>query len=63
MTEKTASVIKGGSFLIEDVELDRVFTPEDFSEEQIMIAKTAEDFVIGEVVPVIEKLENHQGLH
>ena len=63
MTEKTASVIKGGSFLIEDVELDRVFTPEDFSEEQIMIAKTAEDFVIGEVVPVIENLENHEFEH
>lgn len=52
-------MIKGGSFLVEDVALDRVFTPEDFTDEHKMIAKTTEDFVAQEVVPVIEKLENH----
>ena len=31
MTElKTNELIKGGAFLIEDIEADRVFTPEDF---------------------------------
>jgi alkylation response protein AidB-like acyl-CoA dehydrogenase len=63
MTNTIANMIKGGSFLIEDVELDRVFTPEDFSDEQKMIAKTTEDFVAQEVVPVIEKLENHEFEH
>jgi alkylation response protein AidB-like acyl-CoA dehydrogenase len=56
-------MIKGGSFLVEDVALDRVFTPEDFTDEHKMIAKTTEDFVAQEVVPVIEKLENHEFEH
>lgn len=63
MTEKTVNLIKGGSFLIEDVDLNRLFTPEDYTDEQKMIAKTAEDFVAGEVLPVVEKLENHEFEH
>lgn len=63
MTNTIASMIKGGSFLVEDVALDRVFTPEDFTDEHKMIAKTTEDFVAQEVVPVIEKLENHEFEH
>lgn len=57
------NIIKGGSFLTEDVELDRVFTPEDFTEEHKMIAKTAEDYVQNEVLPVVENLENHEFEH
>jgi alkylation response protein AidB-like acyl-CoA dehydrogenase len=63
MTNTIVSMIKGGSFLLEDVALERVFTPEDFSDEHKMIAKTTEDFVNHEVVPVIEKLENHEFEH
>jgi alkylation response protein AidB-like acyl-CoA dehydrogenase len=37
-----------------------VFTPEDFTDEQKMIAKTAEDFVENEVLPQVEYLENHE---
>src|SRR5699024_10154527 len=33
---------------------------EDFNEEHKMIAKTTEDFVGGEVLPIIDKLENHE---
>ncbi|CAG9609647.1 acyl-CoA dehydrogenase family protein [Pseudoneobacillus rhizosphaerae] len=60
MTNQTDQVIKGGSFLIEDVSKERVFTPEDFSDEQLMIAKTTEDYVANEVLPQIEHLENHE---
>lgn len=56
-------VIKGGSFLVEDVDASRIFTPEDFTDEQKMIAKTAEDYVKNEVLPVVEKLENHEFEH
>ncbi|TQR09305.1 acyl-CoA dehydrogenase family protein [Psychrobacillus soli] len=56
-------VIKGGSFLVEDIDASRIFTPEDFTDEQKMIAKTAEDYVTNEVVPVVEKLENHEFEH
>lgn len=60
MTNQTDQLIKGGSFLIEDVSKERVFTPEDFSDEQLMIAKTTEDYVANEVLPQIEHLENHE---
>jgi alkylation response protein AidB-like acyl-CoA dehydrogenase len=60
MTNQTDQLIKGGSFLIEDVLKERVFTPEDFSDEQLMIAKTTEDYVANEVLPQVEHLENHE---
>jgi alkylation response protein AidB-like acyl-CoA dehydrogenase len=60
MTNQTEKIIKGGSFLIEDISYDRVFTPEDFTDEQKMIAKTTEDFVENEVLPQVEYLENHE---
>ena len=53
-------IIKGGSFLIDDVDVSRVFTPEDFTDEHKMIAKTTEDYVKNKVMPVHEKLENHE---
>jgi alkylation response protein AidB-like acyl-CoA dehydrogenase len=48
---------KGGGFLIAETDPETVFTPEDFSEEQKMFAKTAEDFIHGEVIPNMEKIE------
>ncbi|MDG5471735.1 acyl-CoA dehydrogenase family protein [Jeotgalibacillus sp. ET6] len=60
MTNETTSVIKGGSFLIEDIEANRMFTPEDYTDEQKMIAKTTEDYVLNEVVPQVEHIENHE---
>jgi alkylation response protein AidB-like acyl-CoA dehydrogenase len=60
MTKALENVIKGGSFLVEDVPCERVFTPEDFTDEQKMIAKTTEEFVVNEVLPQLEHLENHE---
>ncbi|SFJ41697.1 Acyl-CoA dehydrogenase, middle domain [Halobacillus dabanensis] len=56
-------MIKGGGFIVEDLGAEDVITPEDFTDEHLMIAKTAEDFVLGEVVPKIENLENHEFEH
>jgi alkylation response protein AidB-like acyl-CoA dehydrogenase len=61
--EQTKSIIKGGGFLIEDVEINRVITPEDFTDEQKMIAQTTQEYVQNEVVPVIENLEHHEFEH
>ncbi|MFI8576025.1 acyl-CoA dehydrogenase family protein [Rossellomorea aquimaris] len=63
MANQTEKLIKGGSFLIEDVSCEQVFTPEEYSDEQKMIAKTTEDYVLNEVVPVIDNLENHEFDH
>ena len=50
--------ISGGSFLLEDRKPDDVFTPEDFTEQHLLIAQTAEEFATNEVVPNIEKIEH-----
>ncbi|WP_286229571.1 acyl-CoA dehydrogenase family protein [Neobacillus mesonae] len=59
MTE-TKKIVKGGSFLIEDISFNQVLTPEDFNEEHLMIAKTADDFIEKEVLPQLEYLEKHE---
>lgn len=58
MAEKKIKVAKGGSFLTETTGSYRIFTPEDFSEEQKMLAKTATDFMEKEVFPVHERMEH-----
>ena len=52
------AIRKGGSFLLEDVPANEVFTPEDFGEEHKMLIETAERFVKNEIVPNMEKLEH-----
>jgi butyryl-CoA dehydrogenase len=61
-TESTAATVsvkraKGGAFLIEETEPRDVFTPEDLSEEQRQVAKTANEFVTNEVMPAISEIE------
>ena len=48
---------KGGEFLLPAGNPDKIFTPEDFTSQQRMIAKTTEDFVRQEVWPKIDKIE------
>ncbi|MDX8360831.1 acyl-CoA dehydrogenase family protein [Cytobacillus sp. IB215316] len=60
MSDTTKQLVKGGSFLVEDISSDAVFTPEDYTDEQIMIGKTTEDFVVNEVVPQLDHIENHE---
>ena len=57
-TETKVPVVaaKGGSFLVEDRTFEEVFTPEDFTEEQRMIAQTAEEFMEKEMVPRLPEI-------
>src|SRR5882672_4820797 len=50
--------ISGGSFLLEERKADEVFTPEDFSEQHLLIGQTAEEFAINEILPNVEKIEH-----
>ncbi|MBN2333599.1 MAG: acyl-CoA dehydrogenase family protein [Deltaproteobacteria bacterium] len=52
--------IPGGGFLITETSPEHTFIPEDFSEEQRLIAKTTEDFVRGEILPRIDEIEVQQ---
>lgn len=51
--------LKGGEFLIKETQAAHVFIPEEFDEEQKMMAQTCKDFTETQVVPNIEKLEHH----
>lgn len=53
----TATAARGGSWLIEDVPADSVFTPEKLSDEHRLIGQTADEFMTNEVIPAIDKLE------
>jgi alkylation response protein AidB-like acyl-CoA dehydrogenase len=50
--------VRGGAFLIESISPEKVFTPEDFTEEQRLVAKAVTEFVAGEVQPVADDIED-----
>jgi alkylation response protein AidB-like acyl-CoA dehydrogenase len=54
--QKTA--IKGGEFLIRETEAHEIFIPEDFTEEQKMIAQTCRDFLTTEVYPKLDEIDS-----
>ncbi len=56
-TTTPKSRIKGGSFLIESRSLEEVFTPEDLTDQHRLIAQTAEEFAVKEVVPRVKEME------
>ena len=50
-------ILKSGEFLVGEVEPKDVFIPEEFNEEQKMIAQTCRDFLDVEVYPNVEETE------
>src|SRR5499426_3083932 len=54
-TQKT--IFRGGSFLITDTTPSLVFSPEDFTEEQRMIAQTTAEYIEKEVAPNSARIE------
>ncbi len=56
VSENKAS-IKGGEFLIKEVEAHQIFIPEEFTEEQQMIAETCRDFLKTEVHPRLNEID------
>jgi butyryl-CoA dehydrogenase len=57
-TSAPRASIAGGSFLLETRAPEEVFTPEDFSEQHVLIGQTTEEFAQKEIVPNIEKMEH-----
>lgn len=51
------STLKGGEFLIKEIEAKNIFTMEDFSEEQKMLRDSAKEFIDKVVVPNKERFE------
>jgi alkylation response protein AidB-like acyl-CoA dehydrogenase len=51
---------QGGSFLIEESRPEEIFTPEDFTEQQRLLAQTTEQFMREEVLPLSEEIEHQE---
>jgi alkylation response protein AidB-like acyl-CoA dehydrogenase len=50
-------ILKSGEFLVNEIEAKDIFIPEEFNEEQRMIAQTCHDFLEAEVYPQMAELE------
>ena len=53
----TKSTIKGGEFIIKDTLPHEIFTPEEWSEEQKMIAQMCDDFIAQEIRPNLDRID------
>ncbi len=55
--------IKGGEFLIKETHAQDIFIPEEFTEEQRMMAEATQDFINTEITPRVEEIDsNKEGL-
>ncbi len=51
-------VLKSGEFLVDEIGPKDIFIPEEFNEEQLMIAQTCTDFLETELYPILDKLDS-----
>ncbi|MBC7606387.1 MAG: acyl-CoA dehydrogenase family protein [Burkholderiales bacterium] len=51
------NVTRGGQFLVKETKCENVFTPEDFSEEQLMMRDSVTEFVDKEIWPNKDRFE------
>jgi hypothetical protein len=57
MATDTNNLMRGGQFIVKETLAADVFTPEDFSEEQIMMRDSVREFVDKEIFPHRERFE------
>lgn len=57
-TTATKTSIKGGEFLIRETAAQDIFIPEEWSEEQKMIAQTCHDFIVQEIHPRLDEIDS-----
>ncbi len=55
---ETKQAIKGGEFLIRETEANEIFIPEEWSEEQKMIAQTCRDFIKQEILTRLDEIDS-----
>ncbi len=61
VAEDKKTSIKGGEFLIKETPASQIFIPEEFDEEQRMIAETCRDFLRTEVWPILDEIDHAKG--
>ncbi len=56
--ETSSKSIKGGEYLIRETDAQDIFIPEQFTEEQKMMAQACQDFIDTEITPKIEEIDS-----
>lgn len=56
----TQTNTKGGEFLIKETNAQDVFIPEQWTEEQLMMKKTCDDFIDQEVMPILDRIDSQE---
>ncbi len=51
---------KGGAFLLESRLPEEIYTPEDFTDEHMAIARTADEFWQKEILPNVERIQHQE---
>ena len=51
------TILKGGEYLIADLACEDIFTPEDFTDEQKQMGETTEQFIVNEIMPHIDEID------
>ncbi|MBP9187794.1 MAG: acyl-CoA dehydrogenase family protein, partial [Bacteroidia bacterium] len=57
METVTKKAMKGGEFLIKETLASQIFIPEEWNEEQKMIAQSCHDFLATEVWPILDRID------
>jgi alkylation response protein AidB-like acyl-CoA dehydrogenase len=60
MAESDKKALQGGEFLIRESDPQDIFIPEEFDEEQLMIAQTCVDFLEQHVYPKLDEIDAMQ---
>ncbi|WP_228851127.1 acyl-CoA dehydrogenase family protein [Aegicerativicinus sediminis] len=55
--ETTTEILRGGQFIVKETSCEDVFTPEDFSEEQVMMKEAVKEFNDREIIAHRERFE------
>ncbi len=55
-----ATKTKGSEFLIKETLAEDIFIPEEWTEEQLMMKKTCEDFIAQEVSPILDRIDSQE---
>lgn len=58
MGANTKRAVKGGEFLIRETNASEIFIPEDWNDEQRMIAQTCHEFLDQEVFPRLDEIDS-----
>lgn len=60
METKNVAKTKGGEFLIKETNAQDIFIPEQWTEEQLMMKHTCEEFIEQDVIPILDRIDNQE---